>query len=277
VLILINQGDTTVLTASGCINGRIVWDKVEGNEYQITVSPTIPTTYKVSCYYGDIEGCSSSKTIMVNPCQLHIIAEKSSIVLGETSQLKVEGCRNGRVVWQGMSNDSTTISVRPLSSTTYIAKCYYGTDSLASCEASILLTVSPCQLTSKVSKSVMTAGETLSIITTGCLGRLVYSSDSAQNGKSAFELMPTTTGSVRISCQIGDMISCDTIIQYEVQQCSSQIVVNKQIITLGESTMLEYVGCPNTVVWKGLGTGATKRVNQSRTRCIMYHVDLGKT
>jgi hypothetical protein len=117
----------------------------------------------------------------------------------------------------------------------------------------------------------------LSIITTGCLGRLVYSSDSAQNGKSAFELMPTTTGSVRISCQIGDMISCDTIIKYEVQQCSSQIVVSKQILTIGESSMLDYVGCPNTVVWKGLGTGATKRVNQSRTRCTMYHVDLGRT
>jgi hypothetical protein len=98
-------------------------------------------------------------------------------------------------------------------------------DSLASCDTSILLKVSPCQLTSKVSKSVMTAGETLSIITTGCLGRLVYSSDSTQNGKSSFELMPTTTGSVRISCQIGDMISCDTTIKYEVQQCSSQIVV----------------------------------------------------
>jgi hypothetical protein len=47
-----------------------------GNEHQITVAPTDPTTYKVSCYYGDIEGCSYSKTIMVNPCQLHIIAEK---------------------------------------------------------------------------------------------------------------------------------------------------------------------------------------------------------
>jgi hypothetical protein len=121
----------------------------------------------------------------------------------------------------------------------------------------------------KSSKSILTAGETLSIITTGCLGRLVYSSDTTQNGKNSFELMPTTTGVVRISCQIGDIISCDTTIKYEVQQCSSQIVVSKQIITLGESTCLN-VGCPNTVVWKDLGTGAIKRVNPEKN--TMYYV-----
>ncbi len=266
----INQGDSTVLTASGCANGRIVWDKVGGSEHQLTVSPTDPTTYKVSCYYGDIEGCSYRKTIIVNPCQIHIIAEKPNIILGETAQLKVEGCRNGRVEWQGINNDSTTITVRPLETTIYLVKCFYGNDSLSSCDTSFELKVTPCQLTSKASKSILTAGETLSIITMGCLGKLVYSSDSTQNGKSSFELIPITTGSVRISCQIEDIISCDTTIKYEVQQCSSKIVVSKQILTIGESSTLEYLGCPNTVVWKDLGTGATKRVNPEKN--TMYYV-----
>jgi hypothetical protein len=94
-------------------------------------------------------------------------SRKTSIILGETAQLKVEGCRNGRVEWQGMNNDSTTITVRPLETTIYLVKCFYGNDSLASCDTSFELKVTPCQLTSKASKSILTAGETLSIITTG--------------------------------------------------------------------------------------------------------------
>jgi hypothetical protein len=47
-------------------------------------------------------------------------------------------------------------------------------------------------------------------------------------------------------------------------------VVSKQILTIGESSTLEYLGCPNTVVWKDLGTGATKRVNPEKN--TMYYV-----
>jgi len=126
-------------------------------------------------------------------------------------------------------------------------------------------------LQARAEKAVLVGGELLKITSTGCIGTLIYPSDTTQNGKSVFTYLPTKSQSFTIQCKVGEIISCDTTMNIVVDKCPSIIQATATTIVKGDYTTLSYQGCPNTVVWRGLGQGSMSK-NVSPSKTTTYHV-----
>ena len=116
----------------------------------ISVSPTVTTSYSVTC---TIAGCVSQSselaTVTVNPIPASpsVSANPTAINLGQTSTLTATGCSGGIIRWSIGGSTVNPLVVTPNATTTYTATC-----SINSCvsvaSTGVMVTVNatgPCQ------------------------------------------------------------------------------------------------------------------------------------
>ena len=253
----ITQGESVTLSASGCKNGYLIWSGSGSESATITVTPYVTTTYTAKCWYPNANGsgnesCVISKTITVTTCQLSAIASSENIIKGESVTLTASGCKNGYLIWAGTNSESPTVTVRPLETTTYTAKCWYATGNGTgneSCAISKTIYVAPCHLTSVANKANLTLGESFKMTSMGCLGTLVYPQDTTQNGKSVFTYLPTKSQDFTIQCQIDNIVSCDTTVHISIEPCHLSATTPKSSLTLGKSLSITSTGCIGTLIY----------------------------
>lgn len=142
-------GTPVKLSVSGCVDefnnpGVVEWE--DGvNSYKertdITVTPQITTTYKVTCLLDKIldngqkehAGCSKEETVLVeNKCEgVTATASAVSIEQGEPVMLKSSGC-TGKIEWKdelttdGILGNLNNLIVYPAKSKSYVLSCTDG-------------------------------------------------------------------------------------------------------------------------------------------------------
>ena len=121
------------LTASNC-NGVLVWS-TGATGTPLVVTPTTTTTYTAYCKKNDCISETASITIKVGqPGPPPIITcGKMDICPGESVVLTAHECE-GTVKWSN-GETGTSITVSPMTTTSYSAKCVVGT-----CESCLLYT-----------------------------------------------------------------------------------------------------------------------------------------
>jgi hypothetical protein len=128
-------GQSILLTGSGA--NSYSWSTGQSTN-SISVSPSVTTTYNVTGTSASNCQNTSSKTITVNPLpQISIQTSESTICAGNTAILTASG--GNSYTWSTGQN-STNISVSPLTSTTYIltGSSAFGCQNVASIEIEVL-------------------------------------------------------------------------------------------------------------------------------------------
>jgi Concanavalin A-like lectin/glucanases superfamily/Peptidase family M23 len=122
----IKVGETSTLTAGGCLFSIIEWSNSLGTGGVKNVSPTTTTTYYANCKRGSIDGCRSEKTaitIYVNQIDPPAITTSSSqICSGQSVTLTATNC-TGTVTWNNSLGTGTSKTINPTQNTIYTAFC----------------------------------------------------------------------------------------------------------------------------------------------------------
>lgn len=132
--VTINQGESTVLTASG--GTQYLWNTGE-NTASITVKPLLTSSYKVTVTNN--KGCTATDEVVVNIVggilYTNITTPKSAICLGDSTTLNVNvsgGSGTNTFSWSnddGFSSNTPQISVSPTKTTNYYVTVNSGAQS----------------------------------------------------------------------------------------------------------------------------------------------------
>ncbi len=125
----VNPGQASVLTASGCTGGNVVWLPVNQTANQITVNPTVTTQYTAQCI---VSGCTNRgfarTTVTVIQCPTVTLSAGVSatpVKYGQNVSLYAFGCDNGTVSWS-TGQIGTPVNIKIYGpSNTFTARCSF--------------------------------------------------------------------------------------------------------------------------------------------------------
>lgn len=243
-------GESTTLTAKGC-GGVIEWQtSPKQTGPQITVSPTVSTTYKAVCKEFECVSSEATVDVIVTPAPNAptIVCAKGEICPGETITLTAINC-NGQVKWS-TGQETTTITVFPKTTTNYTATCSVnGCTSAAS--TPYVLTVKPIAVpTIKTSDLIVCVGGSATLTAEGCTGKVTwYYGDKTETGATII-VKPTTTTIYYATCS---SIACSSDksepVTVQVVNPAPPIVSSgTSTICAGSSVDLTATGCEGGVV-----------------------------
>lgn len=165
------EGASSTLTATGCTGGTYNWSNGSTGA-SITVSPTITTTYSVTCTQTGI-GTSfpSNVTVTVNPKPVAptLSASPATIINGSSSTLSATGC-TGTVTWNTTpAQTGASITVSPNITKIYSATCT-SAKGCVSPSASVTVTVKAPVPTVVASAPEVCQGVQVTLTASGCTG-----------------------------------------------------------------------------------------------------------
>ncbi|MEA5139905.1 hypothetical protein VB248_12205, partial [Arcicella rigui] len=251
-------GTSTVLNASGCSGGTILWTgNLTGSS--VTVTPTKTSTYKALC---TVNGCKSDSstavTITVTPKPVTPVAKSnnSSVCLGTSSVLSATGCA-GTVSWTGNLTGSS-VTVTPIKTTTYKALCTVnGCKSDSSTTVTITVTPKPATPVAKSNNSSVCLGTSSVLTATGCAGTVSWTGNLTG---SSVTVTPSKTSTYKALCTVnGCKSDSSTTVTITVAPKPVTPVAksNNSSVCLGTSSVLTATGCAGTVSWTGNLTGSS--------------------
>ncbi|PWK18768.1 putative repeat protein (TIGR01451 family)/gliding motility-associated-like protein [Arcicella aurantiaca] len=243
-------GESTTLTAKGC-GGVIEWQtSPKQTGPQITVTPTVSTTYKAVCKEYECVSAEATVDVIVTPAPTAptIVCSKGEICPGETITLTAINC-NGQVKWS-TGQETTTITVFPTTTTNYTATCSVNGCTSAS-STPYVLTVKPIAVpTISTANTTICLGGSATLTADGCTGKITwYYGDKTLTGATVI-VQPTTTTTYYATCS-------STVCQSEKSSPLTVQVVNPTppIVSSGTSTIcsgssveLTATGCEGGVV-----------------------------
>ncbi len=253
-------GQSTTLTASGGSN--FAWSN-GATTATITVNPTTTTTYAVTVSNG-VAGCpgtaTASATVTVNPLPNPSISGDLDICVGQSTTLTASG--GATYLW---STGATTasISVNPLSTTSYTVTV----TSAAGCTASISATVnvSPNPTPAISGDLNICAGESTTLTATG--GASYLWSNGATT--ASINVNPTTTTSYTVTATNAAGCTGSATVTVIVNPLPTAAISGDLEICIGQSTTLTASG-GNSYSWS---TGATTAsINVSPATTTSYSV-----
>ncbi|MDZ7936198.1 MAG: hypothetical protein U5M51_14775 [Emticicia sp.] len=118
------EGQTSTLTATGCTGGTFTWSNGI-TAASITVSPTVTSTYSVTCTQPHGTSFPANVTVTVNakPSAPTLSASPATIINGNSTTLSASACA-GTVTWNTTpAQTGTSITVSPQITTIYTANC----------------------------------------------------------------------------------------------------------------------------------------------------------
>ncbi|TAF78533.1 MAG: DUF11 domain-containing protein, partial [Runella slithyformis] len=265
---LICSGESATLTATGTCAGTFMWSN-GATGASITVSPMVTTDYTAVCKVGTCESpASNTRKITVNTAGTAptVKTSKPSICLGETVTLTAEGCA-GAVIW---STGATTasITVSPITTTTYTASCKATTGKCDSPAGSVTVSVGNNTTPPTISvspASTICAGTQVTLTASGCVGgTITWSTGAVAN---SITVTPNATTTYTATCKVGNCEStpASTTITVVPVPAKPVVICSAEKVCPGESLTLEVKDCPGTVMWSTGQTGAAIVVTPTTT------------
>ncbi|GAB3331925.1 hypothetical protein GCM10027299_38000 [Larkinella ripae] len=263
-------GENSVLTIGNC-TGIPQWSTGESTA-SITVSPAATTSYTVVCKRNTcISPVSDVHTITVVKPQAPLVdISADAVCLGSSVNLTAMNC-SGTVVWSHGATGAA-ISVSPTSNTTYRASCKVGTCTSEASKPLSVTVVNPVAPIIKSDKTLICAGDMVTLTAEGCQGgQVVWSDHSTGNSIS---VRPGLTTGYTAQCKEHNCTSgVSNAITVNVTNSNAPtptITVSSTEICSGQSVTLTAAGCgAGTVVWSTNATGNTLVVNPTHT--TEYH------
>ena len=168
---------------------------------------------------------------------------------GESVNLSASGCTGGSLIWDGIAGESHSITVNPLVTKTYTAKCFYATGkSDESCSATVTINVRNCQLSVNASSTNITIGESVSLSASGCTGRsLIWQGIAGESPSITVHPLVTTTYKVNCFYAGGQFESCSATVTITVNPCQLAINASSTNIIVGQFVSLSASGCTRGV------------------------------
>ena len=182
-----------------------------------------------------------------------INASSTNINIGESVSLSASGCKSGSLIWDGIAGESPSITVNPLVTTTYKAKCFYATGkSDESCSATVTINVRNCQLSVNASSTNIFVGESVNLSALGCNngGSLIWNGIAGES--PSITINPVITTSYKVLCSYKEgYIGCSDSVTITVSPCQFSVKVNSRNIIAGEFVSLSASGCTRgNLTWK---------------------------
>ncbi len=263
----INTGESTTITATGCVGGRLEWSNASAGN-SITVSPASTTTYTAICIMKECISDTAKITITVNGCNVvapTITASAPTVCVGGEVTLQATGC-NQTVVWS-TGQTGSSIKVAMSATRTFTATCKV--NELCASTASNPVTVSVTKLSVPTivasSKSICT-GDSVKLTAVGCEGNVVWS--NGMTGAS-ITVKPSATTTYSAICKLGACesnasLTC-TITVGKPQ--APAITAAATTVCLGESVNLTASGCSTSaaVTWSNGQAGSSITVTPTVT------------
>ncbi|MFN3588300.1 MAG: hypothetical protein ACK4UP_02890, partial [Spirosomataceae bacterium] len=236
-------GETTTLVASGC-DGVLQWNTGETTG-SISVSPTITTTYSVSCA---ISGCiaETSAVIQVTPLVPApiITSSKENVCSGESITLTATNCA-GTITWS-TGEIGASIQVSPTVTTAYTATC---TVSGCTNAAQKVITIQPLPSPPLVTcgSERICAGDEVVFTANNCAGTVTWSTGFVGN---IMVVNPTVTTAYSATCTINGCTSpASTPVTIQILTPSPRIVASSEVICGADSVTLTATNCAGTIRW----------------------------
>ncbi|MGV3559057.1 Ig-like domain-containing protein [Larkinella arboricola] len=259
-------GETATLTVSNC-TGIPQWSTGETTA-SILVSPSQTTSYTVVCQQGScVSPVSDSQTITVDKPQPPMVDISADVVcLGGSVQLTAMRC-SGTVIW---SNGATgaSVSVSPTSNITYRASCKVGNCTSDLSQPLSVTVVNPAAPIIKSDKTMICAGDNVTLTAEGCAGgQVIWSTGATGN---AITVMPGATTTYTAQCREFNCTSvASNAIAVNVTNSSAPtptLTASATAICAGEPVTLTASGCgTGMVVWSTGATGNSLVVNPGQT------------
>lgn len=259
-------GETTTLTVSNCV-GTPLWSTGETTA-SILVSPAETTSYTVVCQQGScVSSPSNPHPITVTKPQPPLVDIGADVIcLGSSVQLTAMNCA-GTVIWSnGMSGAS--VSVSPTSNMTYRASCKVGNCTSDLSQPLSVTVVNPAAPIIKSDKTMICAGDVVTLTAEGCSGGQVVWSNNLTGNR--ITVMPGATTTYTAQC---NEYSCASVasnaITVNVTNSNAPtptVTASATAICKGEPVTLTATGCgAGTVVWSTGATGNSLIVNPEQT------------
>ena len=255
-------GGSATLTASNC-NGVLMWS-TGATGTPLVVTPTTTTTYTAYCKKNNCVSETASITIQVGqPGPPPIITcGKLEICPGESVVLTGHECE-GVVKWSN-GQTGTSITVSPMTTTSYSAKCVVGTCESAESEQHTIKVSTPQAPVIASNKLTVCPGGSAILTATSCEGTVKWS-----NGQTGTSINVTLTSSKSFTatcktdaCESGE----SNVVAINVVLPTTPIIASdKTVICSGDSVKLTATGCSGVVNWSNGRTGASIYVSPSAT------------
>ena len=270
----VTSGQSTLLSYLGCPGGTVTWANGVGTGNNISVSPTINTTYTASCQptgTGSVT-CTDKVVVSVSTCSITAGATATTINAGQTINLSNTGCANGVVSWDnGGGNGNLTLS--PTVTTIYTATCTLNGSS-TTCTSPITVTVKPCAITANASNLTVALGQNTVLSYTGCTNGTVewFTTNSIGMGNNLTVTPSGNTTYTAVCTPTAGGTTCTSPVSITIAACQIMASATTYQINVGQSTTLSYTGCVGgTVSWDNGLTG-TNNIVVSPTADITYTV-----
>ena len=206
----------------------------------------------------DDEASTKTEVIACRIVKPIVTASKTSICDNETATLKASACA-GSITWSS-GQTGASIDVKPIVKTAYTATCKLGTGCEAKSDSLVvnvgLVAAAPIIT---ASKTAICGSETVTLTAKGCAGDITWS--NAATG-SSIDVKPTATTAYFATCKTtascgiangGKSEAITIIVGGKIE--APQLSCNKQNICLGDSAIINAVGCEGIVKWSNGATG----------------------
>jgi hypothetical protein len=244
-------GTTLSLTATGC-GGTLSWaptgGTISGNVYTVTAATT--TTYSVTC---STASCSKSQLITVRPQETVVSASNNAVCGGTSALISATSTSGGTFRWSGPNGFTST---QP-SATVTIPGDYQLTVTYNSCLYPVVTSViftPPTAPTVVASKSTICPGESAVLTASGCVGTIVWSTNSTGNSLTA---APLTTTSYTARCQRNSTCTGPESSSLTITVTPFSAAASKTVVCSGEAISLTATCCQGVVEWSNGMTGTS--------------------
>ncbi|RRB06383.1 T9SS type B sorting domain-containing protein [Larkinella rosea] len=263
-------GGNSTLTVSTC-SGQPLWSTGETTA-SIVVSPSETTSYTVVCKQGAcLSPVSNPYTItVVKPQPPQVDSNADVVCLGGSVQLTAMGC-SGTVIWtHGATGSSVTVS--PTANTTYRATCVVNSCTSDPSQPLSVTVVNPAAPIVKSTKTLICAGEPVTLTAEGCgSGQVVWSTGATGN---SLTVMPGSTTDYTAQCR---EYNCTSVASNKItvnvtnsNAPTPTVVASATSICKDQPVTLTATGCgAGIVVWSTGATGSSLVVNPTQT--TEYH------
>ncbi|SOE21245.1 hypothetical protein SAMN06298216_1716 [Spirosomataceae bacterium TFI 002] len=243
-------------TATGCNGGIITWsDGTIGNTFDKVIAE--PVSYTATCTIGSCVSENSNIlqiSVLDPPLPVQITAigmPDLAICEGDLTPIALEadGC-NGTLLWS--TNETTnTISVSPITTTTYTATC---SNACGDTPSSITISVEAIPATPVIvsSENALCLGETATLTVPGCTGTVLWEKDGTFQNINPFEVSPQATSIYNAKCTSATGKCTSLVGSLEitvVDPVIPVIVASKNLICEGETLELTATACTNAITW----------------------------
>ncbi|WP_185155628.1 SdrD B-like domain-containing protein [Rudanella paleaurantiibacter] len=252
---------TALLTATGCVGGRINWSTGATNTASITVPvPTNTTTvYAATCTMGT--GCTANAVISFNTTpggEDNLQVSNALVCQGSPAVLTATGCSQGNLLW---STNVQTSSISVAGQTaSYTVTCTDNKGQLIAVGSVSAVSASSVTVAAIPGETVP-VGSSVSLVASGCTsGTLNWSTGMGDSGKSLVVVTPTLgSATYSVTCVSGvGCVSSASVVVVGITDVQPNVLLQK-VASKTRSKIGEVVSFTITLTNSG-GTSATSIV-----------------